>query len=235
MGTPITWVHRDKGNGARQVQTRQADGSVVVDKYPCTAPPDSDSNLPKNFRRWEKLVDSAGNVVRPCVTEASSSYDKNSPYAQHQRAKWKANGWIYYGECPKTSVMTGTVDPFALLPANRSGEPCQRGTYDMGESRNALGPCKCVQAEIAARQANNRRAMERLEGKYKNDQSKALESQVESAKNASVSMETLAATMAQQTQIIAQLAQATAATAGQEVPAPKKRAKKTEEAVEVEE
>lgn len=231
MGTPITWVHRDRGNGAKQVRTRQPDGSVVIDKYPCTAPPDKDSGLPRGYRRWEKLVDAAGNVVRPCLTEASSSYDKNSAYAQLQRAKWKANGWIYYGECPKASVMVGSVDPFSLIPGNRTGEPCPRGTFDMGEARDSLGPCKCVKAEIEARQLANKRAMERLEGKYKNEQSKALESQMQSAQNASVSMETLAATMAQQTQLIAQLAQAaTGGTAAAPAPAAKKKAKAVIEA-----
>lgn len=233
MGTPITWVHRDRGNGAKQVRTRQPDGSVVVDRYPHTAPPDKDSGLPRGYRRWEKMVDANGNVVRPCLTEASSSYDRNSQYAQIQRAKWKANGWIYYGECPKASVMVGSVDPFSLIPGNRSGEPCPRGSFDMGEARDSLGPCKCVRAEVEARQLANKRAMERLEGKYKNEQSKVLESQMQTAQNTSVSMETLAATMAQQTQLIAQLAQVAGGAPATPAPAPAPR-KKAKAAVEAE-
>lgn len=235
MSSPITWVHPNSGTGVRQVTTRQPDGSLVVDKYPHTAPPEAGHPLAKRgFRRWEKVVDSYGHVIRACITEASSSYDTNSSYAQYQKAKMRKNGWVIYGECPKASLLVGTIDPFSLIPDNRSGAPCERGTFDSGEGRASLGPCKCIQAEIAARRKSNKVAMDKLERKYQTEQSRTLDAQAKSAETASASFEQLAAAQLKQTELMAKVVERLA---GDEVekPAAKRKSKAAAEPEAVEE
>lgn len=226
MSEPITWVHPNSGTGVKQVSTRQKDGSLVVDKYPHTAPPPKDHPLAaRGFRRWEKMVDSYGHVVRAVLTEASSSYDTNSSYTQYQRAKMRAKGWIVYGECPKAQLLVGAVDPFSLIPENREGVPCQRGTFDNGEARGSLGPCPCVQAEIAARRKNNARDMQKLENKYKSEQSRTLDAQAKSAEATSSSFEQLAQAQLKQTELMAKVVERLAGDDAQDKPAPKRKAK----------
>lgn len=235
MSSPITWVHPNSGTGVRQVTTRQPDGSLVVDKYPHTAAPPADHPLAKRgFRRWEKVVDAYGHVIRACITEASSSYDTNSSYSQYQKAKMRKNGWVNYGECPKAALLVGTIDPFSLIPANRTGAPCERGTFDNGEGRAALGPCKCIQAEIAARRKSNKLAMDKLEGKYKSEQSRTLDAQAKSAETTSASFEQLAAAQLKQTELLGKVVERLA---GDEVekPAAKRKAKAAAEPEAVEE
>lgn len=206
MSAPITWVHPNSGTGVKKVTTRAPDGSLIVDSYPHTAPPPKDHPLAaRGFRRWEKMVDSYGHVVRACLTGASSSYDTNSSYSQYQKAKMRHKGWIPYGECPKAQLLVGAIDPYSLIPANRDGAPCVRGTFDNGEGRAAKGPCDCVKAEIAARRASNLRDMNKLERKYQTEQSKTLDAQAKSAETAASSFEQLAAAQLKQTELMAKV------------------------------
>lgn len=194
---PITWATTDHDKRVRQTRTRREDGSVIVDKYPHTAsPPPGHPLAGRGFVRWVKMVDGNGNIRRAVLTEASSSYDTASPYAQNQREKFRAAGWIAYGECPKATIMSGAADPFVFIPANRKGEPCQRGSYDNGEGPQSKGCCPCVEAEVAARRAAARKEAAKIEGRHRTDQAKLLEEQTKTSAATTDAIRTLAEAIA---------------------------------------
>ena len=194
---PITWASTDHDKRVRQTRTRRDDGSIVVDRYPHTAsPPPGHPLAGRGFVRWVKMVDGNGNIRRPALTPASSDYDTAAPYAQNQREKFRNAGWIAYGECPKASIMSGAADPFVLIPANRSGDPCPRGSYDNGEGPTAKGCCPCVQAEIAARRAAARKEADKIEGRHRSDQSRQLEEQAKTTAATNEAIRTLAEAIA---------------------------------------
>lgn len=209
---------------------RGPDGEEMLDKYPNTAPaPEGHPLYKRRFVRWVAMVDTAGNVLRPVLTEAASNYDLNSSYSQYMRARWRSEGWLPYGECPKALALTNAVALKFLLPENRKGSPCERGTFDNGEGRDAKGPCKCMQAEIASRRARNEKEEARRAKRYENELARESKEQTAAVRSQASSMEMLVMQQAEQNKALTAAMQALA---GNAAPAPKAKAKKAK-AVEV--
>lgn len=230
MAQPITWADMNYAKKLRVEIRRGPDGEEMLDKYPNTAPaPEGHPLYKRRFVRWVAMVDTAGNVLRPVLTEAASNYDLNSSYSQYMRARWRSEGWLPYGECPKALALTNAVALKFLLPENRKGSPCERGTFDNGEGRDAKGPCKCMQAEIASRRARNEKEEARRAKRYENELARESKEQTAAVKSQASSMEMLVMQQAEQNKALTAAMQALA---GNAAPAPKAKAKKAK-AVEV--
>lgn len=225
MAQPITWTDMNYAKKLRVEIRRGPDGEEMLDKYPNTAPaPEGHPLHKRRFVRWVAMVDAAGNVLRPVLTEAASNYDLNSSYSQYMRARWRSEGWLPYGECPKALALTNAVALKFLLPENRKGSPCERGSFDNGEGREAKGPCPCMRAEIASRKARNEKEEARRAKRYENEQARESKEQTAAVKSQASSMELLVMQQAEQNKALTAAMQALAGNA--QAPAAKAKAKK---------
>jgi hypothetical protein len=224
MANPITWADMNYAKKIRVEIRFDENGDEVLDKYPMTAPaPEGHPLHKRRFVRWISMVDSSGNVLRPVLTEASSNYDLNSSYSQYMRARWRNEGWLPYGECPKALALTNAVALKHLLPTNRNGTPCERGTFDNGEGRNPKGPCPCMRAEIESRRARNVKEEQRRAKRYESELARESKQQTEAAISQAGSMQAMVEQQAAQNKA---LTDAMLALAGMS----KKPAKKTKKA-----
>jgi hypothetical protein len=211
MSQPIAWTDMNYAKRLRVEIRRDENGDELMDRYPMTAhAPEGHPLYRRKFVRWIVMVDSDGNVVRPCLTPASSDFDLNSSYAQHMRAKFRANGWLPYGECPKALALTGAVALKFLLPENRNGAPCERGSFDNGEAREAKGPCSCMRAEVASRRARNVKEDDRRAKRYENEVARESKEQTAAVRSQASSMEALVAQQAEQNRALTLAMQALA-------------------------
>lgn len=150
---PIHWAVR--GGLGREKAIRK-DGKRSMIKYPQTA-----RNSLGVKRRWELMVDGAGNTVRAVLTNASADLNTSGPYAQRMRAKWKAFGWFPVARCPLALVAVDELHTDFIDESIIDDKACKPGTYS--ESR----PCEHTLAEIKSRRAAHKADMDERMPKYK--------------------------------------------------------------------
>ncbi len=125
----------------RQAAPRRVNGRKVVERFPQTA---GNGTL---GRRWEKIVDPAGNVVNAPVTTAGSLFDSDDPGSRYIRRKHAALGFFALAKCPVALVAAGELAREAIDESLWKEQPCERGTYSNAK------PCPHTVREIELRQA----------------------------------------------------------------------------------
>lgn len=129
---------------ARNAQPRRVNGRKIVERFPQTA---ENGRL---GRRWDKIVDPAGNVVNAPITTAGSLFDLDDPGARYIKRKHVALGFFPLGSCPVALVMAGELQKEAIDESMHGERPCQRGSY------TRVNPCPHALREIAFRQEAQR-------------------------------------------------------------------------------
>lgn len=149
---PILWV-RGPQYKPPQIVRPGPDGEPVAEKLPATAQPPEDHPLAgQAVRRWELMVDEAGNRVRAAYSCAAADYQMDHPqYGAAIKLRHRNRGWFRLGHCPIVLVRSGAIDPSYLHAAIRGESPCERGTY------SDRRPCPHALAEERFRQERTSR------------------------------------------------------------------------------
>lgn len=151
---PIMWV-RASGAGYKPPSITRTgdDGEPIIEKFPATAPPPEDHPLyGKPVRRWELMVDAAGNLVRAVYSGGAADYQVDHPnYGAAIKGRHRKLGWFPYGACPVVLANSGMLERRLLCPDVSAGHQCEPGTY------SANRPCAHAIAEAKSRKERNAR------------------------------------------------------------------------------
>jgi len=187
---PIMWV-RAGTYQPPQASRMGPDGELITEKFPATAQPPSDHPLAgRNVRRWEMMMDNAGNVLRVVYTGGASDYQVDHPnYGAQIKRRHRLRGWLPYSACPVALVRSGALDPNALTVKVTGQDQCAPGTYSAGK------PCPHMLAEEKARKDRNRRReearAERFRGEAEKLQRAVMQQQAENSATTADAMKTL--------------------------------------------
>lgn len=190
---PILWVRPNYQ--PPQITRPGPDGEPIVEKLPATALPPEDHPLHgQAVRRWELMVDEAGNEVRAVYSGAAADYQVDHPnYGAAIKTRHRRRGWFPMAACPLVLVRGGLLDPGYVRSMQPGDEPCEPGTY------SAKRPCPHALAEAKFRkERNTRREAKRAEAFRSETEKMAREAQ----KNQEKQNDTLAELVRQQGELI---------------------------------
>lgn len=193
---PIMWVRANYQ--PPQITRPGPDGDPIVEKLPATAPPPDDHPLHgQPVRRWELMVDEAGNEVRAVYSGGAADYQVDHPnYGAAIKQRHRRRGWFALASCPLVLVRGGQLDAGYVRSVQPGDEPCEPGTY------SAKRPCKHALAELKFRkERNTRREAKRAEAFRSETEKMAREAQ----KNQEKQNDTLAELVRQQGELIKHL------------------------------
>lgn len=174
-------------------------GEPIVERLPVTAPPPADHPLAgKSVKRWDRWVDSAGNVIAFVYTGGAADYDVHATNGGARKSRLRRQiGWFQWGECPLALVQAGTLHPRFLGKELRGQPACAERTYS--ESR----PCLHARAEAARRKEVNAKVQAARTARFE-DESKTILKAAQTAQQQAAQAQEVAAQ--QQTAILDRLA-----------------------------
>ena len=137
---------------------RRENGRKIVEKFPQSAR--------GRGRRWEKVVDKAGNIINSPTTNCGSLFDLDDPAARDIRRKQRALGMFPLRSCPVALVMAGEMGRFSIDSKLHEELPCEPGSY------NERKPCKHALQEAELRRVAHNEEMSQRIARIRTDEEK---------------------------------------------------------------
>lgn len=131
---PCVWA----GETYRETRRRE-NGLLITERYPQSA------GNGRFGKRWERLVDPAGNILNAATSNAGSNFDPDDGAARYLRRKYTAMGFFPLRRCPVALVMAGEMNSLAIDQSLLNERPCDP------TSHNDKRPCPHALQEIECR------------------------------------------------------------------------------------